>query len=109
MLMACYNPNVTPVVKNVPNENNDSPEFTYKIYPNPVKNEVYLNYDIPVNSNVKINILNLAGNKVKNVLTSKQESGSYSVSANIEGFANGAYILEMQVNDKVYTEIIVKK
>ena len=112
-LTACYNPNVTAtVVKNTPKLQTITeiaPEFNYTIYPNPVETELRIDYDILENAKIKISILDLSGKKVKTVANLKQELGAYSTTANVETLTNGTYVLEMQVNDKVYTEIFIKQ
>ncbi|GHT31787.1 hypothetical protein FACS189434_02190 [Bacteroidia bacterium] len=111
-LTAAYNANVTPQV--APKQRVEAPqnlvaELLYTVYPNPTDKELHIDYDILANAKVKISLLDFSGKKVKNVLNAKQELGAYSTAVNVENLPSGNYILELQVNDKVYTEKIIKK
>ena len=111
-LTACYNPDVTAIAINEPKLQNApkmASEFNYTLYPNPVEKELRIDYDILENAKIKINVLDFSGKKVKAVANVKQELGAYSAFANVEDLTNGTYVLEMQVNDKVYTEIFIKQ
>jgi len=112
-LTACYNSGVASVAINEKSKPQTAPqivpEFNYTLYPNPVEKELRVDYDILANAKVKINILDLSGKKVKTVVNAKQELGAYSAAANVENLTNGTYVLEIQVNDNIYTEIFIKQ
>jgi hypothetical protein len=110
-LTAAYNADVTPQTapKQKIETQNLVAELLYTVYPNPTDKEIHIDYDILANAKVKISLLDFSGKKVKSILNTKQELGAYSAVANVESLPSGNYILEIQVNDKVYTEKIVKK
>ena len=112
-LTACYNASVVPFVQN--NEpkpqslSETAPELNFTLYPNPAKTELRVNYNLSANANITISIIDLAGKKMKTIVNAKQELGTYSVTGNVADLPNGTYLLEMQINDKVYTETFIKQ
>ena len=113
-MTACYNADVVPFVQNNKTQPQNLPEiasgFNYTLYPNPVKTELRVDYKIlDENAKITISIIDLAGKKLKSIISKKQELGSYSIANNIANLPNGTYVLEIQVNDKVYTETFIKQ
>jgi len=108
-LTACYNPNVVANKKPQPQIVPEILEFNYTLYPNPVKTELQVEYYISANAKIKMSILDLTGKKLKTIVNTKQDLGSHSVATNVQNFTNGIYVLEIQVNDKVYTETFIKQ
>ena len=111
---ACYNPNVTQSSKPeqvVPETPQIAPncKFNYTLYPNPAKTELRVDYNVSENAKIKVSIMDIAGKKIETLVNKKQELGNYSIVTNVENFTNGVYVLEIRVNDRVYTETFIKK
>lgn len=66
-------------------------------YPNPFNPSTVINYDLPVNGEVKLIIYNMLGQEVTKLVNAKQEAGSYKVSWNAGNFASGVYIYRITV------------
>jgi len=60
-------------------------------YPNPFNPSTVLNYSIADNSLVRIQIYNLLGQMVAELINSEQISGNYSVTWNASGLSSGIY------------------
>jgi hypothetical protein len=68
----------------------------YQNYPNPFNPETNIKFDIPANngdrtSNVKIEIFNLAGQKVAALIDQKLMAGSFQVNWNASNYSSGIY------------------
>ena len=116
-LTACYNANVAQndkpqaVPEIVPEQAMPviAPDFNYTLYPNPAKTELRVDYNVLADAKIKISIIDIAGKKIETIVNKKQELGAYSIAANVENLTNGVYVLEIQVNGKVYTETFIKQ
>jgi len=116
-LTALYNPNVVPNNKPTPQVMPETPQvtpeivsnFNYTLYPNPAKTELRVDYNVLADSKIKISIIDIAGKKVKTIVNTKQELGAYSIVTDVDRLTDGVYVLEIQVNGKVYTETFIKK
>ena len=74
-----------------------------KIFPNPI-NDISFNYEIstPVKStNCFINLINLEGQRIAQYCIT-DNSGELILPGNI---SNGTYLIQLQMNDKIYTSI----
>jgi hypothetical protein len=71
-------------------------------YPNPVSNgEVIIEYSLPEDGNASINLANMTGIMVKNVVEDKfHEKGTYKVKSSISDLKSGVYLYILQ-GDKV--------
>lgn len=85
------------------------PKFEYKIYPNPFEKELRLDYKLQSAAKVKISVVDLRGQAIKVFEEAEKAAGSYSQFIEIEGAHSQNYILQMQVNDVLYTQSLIKK
>ncbi|MEA5459214.1 M43 family zinc metalloprotease [Arcicella sp. LKC2W] len=71
-------------------------------YPNPVSNgEVIIQYTLPEDGNASINLANMSGINVKNIVEEKfHEKGTYKVKATLSDLKTGIYLYILQ-GDKV--------
>ena len=68
-------------------------------YPNPFNPTTKINYTLPVESNVQLQIFTIAGELVKTLVNEKQSAGSYSIDFEASKFASGMYIYKLIAND----------
>jgi len=79
--------NVKPtVITNAPNS-----YYLYQNYPNPFNPSTVIRYALTFNSNVKIELYNILGEKVKELVNGEKEAGSHELSFNTTGLASGVY------------------
>lgn len=78
------------------------------IYPNPFNNELNIEYFLTKNSNIKIELLNILGERIKLITDDYQSSGLYNLKINSKenNLKEGIYILkiisdEFEINKKV--------
>jgi Pregnancy-associated plasma protein-A/Secretion system C-terminal sorting domain len=71
-------------------------------YPNPTSNgEVIIQYTLPEDGNASINLANISGVNVKNIIEDKfHEKGTYKVKASVSDLKTGVYLYILQ-GDKV--------
>ncbi len=72
-----------------------------QVYPNPFKEKTLLKYSLPKESNVKIEVFNIIGDKVIELIDARQSPGMHSL--NIEApqlnNANGLYYVKVSVDN----------
>ena len=73
-------------------------------YPNPFNPTTTISYDLYENSSVNISIYNIQGHLVKDVVSSQQVSGSYSISWDASQEPSGVYLMQIAVGDQVETQ-----
>jgi len=65
-------------------------------YPNPFNPSTKIGFTLPTESNVKISVYNLIGQKVADVVNSKFNAGTHSVDFNAENFSSGIYLYNIE-------------
>lgn len=98
---------ITDTESNIENEN------SYKVYPNPFLNYLVIEFDLDEPSDIEVNILDIQGVIVKNVVKGNYLSGNYSVKWNgkdnrYKEVEKGFYLLEFRKNGKASYKKIVK-
>lgn len=84
-------------------------KFEYKAYPNPFEAEIRIDYKLDAYAKVEISVLDLQGKEIKKVEENEKGAGAYSLLVNLDGGHSQNYILQMKVNDTLYTEKLIKK
>ena len=70
-------------------------------YPNPFNPQTTISYSVNIDSDVKIEIYNLLGEKVANLIDEHHFNGEYSVVWNASNNPSGLYFVEMVSGKKV--------
>jgi subtilisin family serine protease len=65
-------------------------------YPNPFNPSTVIKYELPFDSKVKLTVYNMIGEKVKELVNTKQSAGYQETSFNAQGLASGVYLLRME-------------
>lgn len=82
--------------------NNLPTEFKlHNNYPNPFNPITTIKYDLPSESNVKINIYNIRGAKVDQLVNGTIPAGYHKAQFNASRFSNGLYYYTFEINNKV--------
>jgi hypothetical protein len=80
-------------------------EFTLQsAYPNPFNPVTNLNFGLPVDSKVSIQIYNLQGQVVSSLLNDNMQAGYHSVVWNADEFGSGIFFVQMIAGDYVKTQ-----
>ena len=78
------------------------------VYPNPFAGKVHFNFNVHATSQVSINVYNITGSLVMQVLDQKFVPGSYTQEVNSGALSSGLYIYRIQIGANVATGRIVK-
>ena len=65
-------------------------------YPNPFNAATTIEYGLPTDDHVSIDIYDITGRKVKNLVDEDQQAGSRRVTWNATGIASGTYLYVIQ-------------
>jgi endoglucanase len=96
----------TSIFNNVNTINAD--KSTFKIYPNPFSNTASLSYSLNNSENVEISLFNLAGQKVKNIISGTQSAGNYTVTLKPDNqLSRGIYICRMSFSNVISEQKII--
>ncbi len=82
------------------------------ISPNPSRQNAIINYDLPENGKVAINMLSINGNRILSIYNGYQTKGLHSMalSNSFSTFSNGMYLVQLLVNGKQKIEkLIIEK
>jgi len=88
--------------------------FIFKAYPNPFSNETSITYQIPLDAQVSITLLDLNGREISTLVREKKKAGYYVVPVNAKKLIAGTYLCRMVISSppcqEVYTlKLIVAK
>jgi surface protein len=72
-------------------------------YPNPFNPSTNIEYTIPSVSKVAINVYNISGQKVANLINRTQSAGSHSIRFDATGLSSGIYFYTIRVGDFTQT------
>ena len=65
------------------------------VYPNPTTGDITIKFNVPVDGNVNLSIVDGNGRNVLNILEQFMPSGNYSYKTNLQGFVPGTYYTTM--------------
>jgi len=79
------------------------------VFPNPAKDQLFLNYVLSSNAKVKMEIYNLLGTQVRSYINSEQAMGIYTYQVNTlaAGLENGIYLINLSVNGNITSRKVV--
>ncbi|HMS65408.1 MAG TPA: T9SS type A sorting domain-containing protein, partial [Ignavibacteria bacterium] len=72
-------------------------------FPNPFNPKTVISYKLATGSFIKVDVFDILGNKVKNLVNADQIAGSYSVEFDGSDLASGNYFYKLQ--SEKFTEI----
>ena len=71
----------------------------FENYPNPFNATTTIQYNLPMASDVTIDIYDLLGNKVETLIDKNQQAGYHRVIWNADDFSSGMYFYKIQARD----------
>lgn len=71
-------------------------DLRFEVFPNPAADQLRINYVLDRPSAVRLQVIDLLGREVKNVVYSEQESGNHRVTWTIDNLAPGTYMLVLE-------------
>ena len=76
-------------------------------FPNPFNPSTKINYSLANSSFVEINVYNILGIKVENIVREFQNAGSHSISFNAAGIPSGFYVYELKAGNYQATKKMI--
>jgi hypothetical protein len=74
------------------------------VAPNPMREKGSIAFSLTQHANVRIDLYDVKGELVKNLVDSRFVEGNYSYDLNTSDLTNGVYLIRMIANDQVYTQ-----
>jgi hypothetical protein len=71
----------------------------YPNYPNPFNAATTIKYDLPISSEIRLDICDILGRKVQTIYNGKQPAGSHSVIWNADRFSSGIYFYKLTAGE----------
>lgn len=68
-------------------------------YPNPFNPETLISYQLPVGSHIKLDIYDLLGNKIGNIVDEYKQPGEYQTVFNGQNLSSGVYIYKLTAGE----------
>ncbi|MBD3168924.1 MAG: T9SS type A sorting domain-containing protein [candidate division Zixibacteria bacterium] len=76
----------------------------YDNYPNPFNAATVIEYEIPSDCRVKLEVYNIMGQLIGQLVDEYQQAGNYKVNWNGESFSSGIYFYKLTTGDKQVTK-----
>ncbi|MCE1189881.1 MAG: T9SS type A sorting domain-containing protein [Ignavibacteria bacterium] len=73
-------------------------------YPNPFNPTTMISYSVPMNGNVRVEVFNMLGQKVRTLVDEQKAAGHYEVVFNAGNLASGQYIYSVSFGGKTITK-----
>ncbi|MCI0450499.1 MAG: T9SS type A sorting domain-containing protein [Chlorobi bacterium] len=73
-------------------------------YPNPFNGTTIINYQLPRESEVNLDVFNAIGQNIKTVVNGKQQAGYYSIALNFQNLPSGVYFYQLIAVDNEIIE-----
>jgi hypothetical protein len=78
-------------------------------YPNPFNPSTKISFDLPVNSNISLDIYNLVGEKVMSIYKGELEAGNHTYNVNGSDLSSGIYVYRLTVAAEDGTNFVASK
>ncbi len=73
-------------------------------YPNPFNPSTNIQFTLPVNSSVKLHVINVLGQVVAELVNDKLSAGVHNVSWNAVNVSSGIYFYRIEANNFIQTK-----
>ncbi len=75
----------------------------YQSYPNPFNSETSISFDLPIRSDVRLEVFNVLGQRIETLMEDRLPAGSYSIGWDCQACASGVYFYRLSAGDYVST------
>ena len=79
----------------------------YSAYPNPFNPSTTVKFDVSKVSNVDINVYDMNGNFIDNLVSKNMMPGKYEITWDAFGLPSGVYLIHMHTLDGSFTEKVL--
>jgi hypothetical protein len=73
-------------------------------YPNPFNTSTVISYELPTDTHVKLEVYNIAGQKMATLVESKQQAGCRTVAWDASAASSGLYLYKLTAGDFAETK-----
>jgi len=100
--------NFSNVLNNI-DENPSNDNYLNQNFPNPFNNTTNISYNIDAgyHENVNISVYNIFGQKLKELVNSSQQGGSYNVKFDASSLESGIYIYSLKVGELSFSKMMM--
>lgn len=81
--------------------------FKFKVYPNPFNGSFKIDFDLSINSIVRIDLFDVSGRLISKIEDTFLQSGTYKYFQNAENLNSGIYFLRFKINENYRTKKII--
>lgn len=81
--------------------------FINPAYPNPFNSTTVISFNLPVKDDVKLNIFNVAGEKIKTLINAEMPAGFYKVSWDADQVSSGVYFYTIETKNFLQTRKVI--
>jgi len=91
------------------NNNLKKTDFSVEVYPNPFKENITISYDLKKESDVNIEVYDLLGKKIANLVSTTQKEGKYNINLNAAKLEmnQSIYFVKLTIGKTTYLKRIV--
>ena len=79
----------------------------FEPYPNPFNATTTIRYGLPFSTNVSLELIDLSGSKVLNLVSGNYQPGIHTVNINSNNLPSGLYFVRMEASEQVITRKIM--
>ena len=97
----------SPFPVGIPLNTNDIRELSLFLYPNPVSGQATIQYTIPMDATVRINIYDFMGREIQKVVDTKLPAGKYQIAYQTMDMPKGIYFLRLTANNQLASMKII--
>ena len=84
--------------------------FEYNVSPNPFENDLRVAFSLRnKNAKVQIDLVDMNGKTVLQIVNEKMDKGDYVFNANTSGIIEGNYVIRLKVDKDIYSNKLIKK
>lgn len=80
-----------------------------KIFPNPIKSDLHINYNLDAQSTVAISVFDMTGRRIIQVLKQEQAAGDHNLSTDMSTLSSGIYFLELNIDGSKQKRKFIKQ
>jgi hypothetical protein len=80
---------------------------SWSVFPNPTSTNVFVNYSLSIPATVNIEVYDVLGNKLDQLINDDQERGQHTTTIDARKFSNGIYFLQINALYQVASQKII--
>jgi polyhydroxybutyrate depolymerase len=88
-------------------QNKTHKQFSLHNYPNPFNNFTNIKYVLPTETDVNINIIDIRGRIIQNIVRKQQSAGEYSILFHADKLASGLYFIHFRTHSESFTKKLI--